>query len=139
MSLKKSQFLETLELIGKDPNSFADLFYQNIFKASPGLSQTFRNTDLRLQKAELIKGLIQIFAHIDNDEKLSDFLQELGLRHLCYEVKEQDYPLIERSLKKTVKEFHGNSWNESLEKYWDELLNLITHQMIIGSRQVRSA
>lgn len=137
MDLKKEQFLDTLELIGKRPDFFSAFFYERVAERMPEFKEIFRNTDLRLQRAEFIKGLLVIFSLYEDASELSTFLTELGTRHVCYEVRSEHYPQVKEALMDSLRELHGSTWNSKLEHNWEELMNYITQLMLQGSQRVQ--
>jgi hemoglobin-like flavoprotein len=139
MSLSKELFLETLILIGENPDKFADDFYKRVEVNIIEFQEVFRNSDLRLQKSEFIKGILKIFSLYSNQTELDSFLIELGTRHVCYEVKEEHYPLIMRSLIEALKNLHKDGWTSKLESDWSELVEIVTKKMLVGCHKIKVA
>ncbi len=139
MKFNKELLDQTLTLIGRDPDKFATDFYDLALSLSPDLNRVFRNTDLKLQKTELIKGFLIIFSTLEDEDKLEEYLYELGIRHLTYEVLPEHYPVIEHALLHTIRNLHGESWEEPLELEWQRLLFFITDTMLKGSRSCEAA
>lgn len=138
-NLSKEYYLGTLELIGRDPQAFSDYFYEQVEQEIPSFKEIFKNTDLRLQKLELIKGFLQMFSLFDQTDELNHFLFDLGLRHVCYGVDEFHYEKINIALMASLKYIHGNSWNKNLERRWEVFFTHMTSRMILGAQSLSEA
>lgn len=132
--IKKSQ-----EIIGQDPDFFVDSFYEHFLAQNSELSNIFRNTDLRVQKLELIKGFLTIFSMLNDPLKLNSFLVDLGTRHVCYEIQSHHYSQVLPSLLYAVKCAHKENWNDEVEKEWSFLCSFIINKMKEGSLKVKAA
>jgi hemoglobin-like flavoprotein len=138
-SFKRSSFEKSLLLIGRDPESFAESFYQNVLAADSEFEQIFRNTDLKFQKSELIKGLLMIFSLMEDGETFNSFLRDLGARHICYEVRPNHYPMIETALLDALKVLHGDYWKGELIEQWQRLIGHIANEMQKGGEAILAA
>lgn len=134
-------FMCTKEIMRIHSTEFADHFYQELFTTNSDLATVFRNTDLSQQKEKLIEGIGRIFELVvDADEKrLTGYLNDLGVRHICYEVTEKYYPVMREVLLKSVKHVHQSEWNQEYEKLWNSLSTTIIEHMIAGCRSIRKA
>ncbi len=100
----------------------------------------FRNTNLSKQKGKLIEGVERIFELLDEDEKkLTRYLNDLGVRHICYEVTEKHYPVVKEVLLKAVKHVHQSEWNQEYENWWNALIAMMTDRMIAGCHSLQRA
>ncbi len=124
----------TKEILELHSTEFADYFYQELFNSHPPLATTFRNTDLSKQKAMLIEGIHYILEHLDNEGELRTYLFDLGVRHICYEVTEDQYPMVKEVLLKSIQQIHRSEWNSEFEQLWLGVISLITEHMLTGSR-----
>ncbi|MDB9787034.1 hypothetical protein OAB57_02925 [Bacteriovoracaceae bacterium] len=136
MRMTKDKYQETLSLIGLNPNGFANQFYGHMFSQNEVFEETFRNSDMRLQKVELVKGFLMIFSLLEDQDKLEEFLVDLGIRHVCYEVLPEFYQDIKVTLYKSIRNLHGDSWTEDLDVSWSELIDFITQKMLDGTNQI---
>lgn len=139
MKLQKNEFVDTLSLIGRNPNGFADFFYERVGERIPEFGHLFRNSNLELQKAEFIKGFLMVFSLFQNEKELVQFLKDLGTRHVCYEVRKEHYPPIREALLEALENLHGSEWNPRLAENWRELVGVITSRMLEGSDSILSA
>lgn len=134
-------FMRTKEIMEENSTEFADYFYQELFTTNSDLATVFRNTDLSQQKEKLVEGvgrIVELF--VDADEKrLTKYLHDLGVRHICYEVTEKHYPVMREVLLKAVKHVHQSEWNQEYERLWNSLSTTIIEHMIAGCRSIRKA
>jgi len=134
-------FKRTKQIMGIHSKEFADFFYQELFDTHSDLASVFRNTDISHQKEKLIEGIDRIFELLDDadEQNLTRYLNTLGIRHTCYEVAENHYPVVREVLLKAVKHVHQSEWNQEYENWWKVLSTTITDQMIVGCRSLRKA
>jgi len=93
-------------------DSFVDFFYQDFFESTPEIEAIFRNTELVLQKEQLKFGLKMIFELREKRDELDEYLIQLGIRHVAYEITPMHYEFAKRSL---MKSFH-HIYNGKMEK-----------------------
>ncbi len=137
--LSKGEYQSTLELIGNDPDGFTDYFYDLVAKEIPEFNEIFKNTDLRLQKLELIKGFLQMFSLFEKEKELEGFLYDLGTRHVCYGVNESYYGPIKKVLILSMIYIHGDSWSNELEDSWNMFFEFMTESMLVGAKNLEVA
>ena len=114
----------------------ADEIYEVFFNKSEELARIFRNSDLDKQKSRLIEGLETIVALLGNEQELVTYLEDLGVRHLAYEVEPEHYPLIEASLVEVLAKF-ADPYN--IDVNWQQLGALITSAMRSGTVKLNRA
>jgi len=132
-------FERTKEIMTLHSQEFANYFYQELLLAHSDLATGFRNTDISKQKEKLLDGVAQIFTLLDNEKKLSQYLYDLGIRHICYEVTEEHYPIVRNVLLKSVKHIHQSEWNQKYENWWSAVITTIIDHMMAGCRRIREA
>ena len=120
-------FMCTKEIMRVHSTEFADYFYEELLRTHSDLATVFRNTDLSQQKEKLIEGVHRIFELLGDAEekKLIKYLNDLGVRHICYEVTEKHYPVMREVLLKAVKQVHTSEWNHEYETFWNSLSTTI--------------
>ena len=139
MSLNLKLVKESMFYIGQDPDLFSDIFYDHFFENNPEVEKIFRNTDLRIQKLELIKGFLMIFSLIENTKKLTNYLKDLGARHVCYEIESHHYDRVRESLLYAIASIHEEHWNEEFAREWEKISFLIINTMKSGSEGIKAA
>ena len=82
----------------------ATLFYENLFKANPSLQPLFSSTDMPAQKQKLMHAISVVVSSIDQIEKISPLLEDLGKRHTDYGVVESHYRDVGSALIETLRQ-----------------------------------
>ncbi len=129
--LEKSQ-----AILQSRSGEFIDHFYEEFFRSQPDLARVFRNTELNLQKERLWKGILEILDLVDRPLVLRKHLRDLGLRHICYEVRDRHYSVVGDKLLNAVKHVHQDEGDNQSESLWTSLVSMLVEEMIAGSRQV---
>ena len=114
------------KLIEVDGQLIVDEFYDSLLHASPDLAHIFRNSDLTEQKKRLKDGLESILALQTNPQELSHYLEDLGIRHIAYEVDAVHYPLVKEALVKAL-ENHAKIENISWPHFVDSIIEPMKH------------
>lgn len=117
-------------------DKFVEYFYRDFFENNKEIEAVFHNTDLKLQKDEMKSGLLRIIGKIDDPKNLNLYLQDLGVRHISYEVQPKHYVEVKESLLRSFKFIYESEWNEEREEEIRDLINHICEQMIIGAQSL---
>ncbi len=128
-----------MEKILNNIDLFVDYFYKDFFEETPEIVETFRNTNLSLQKKELKFGLKKVFSLIEKREELDEFLFELGVRHVSYEVTPKHYQIVKRSLMKSFRHVLAEEWDEEVGSRVGSLIEHICSKMHDGALTVSKA
>jgi hemoglobin-like flavoprotein len=128
-----------MEEVLNNIDTFVDFFYKDFFEDTPEIEVIFRNTELKLQKEQLKLGLEKIFSLSEDREELDRYLNDLGVRHVAYEVTPVQYEFAKRSLMKAFRHTLKNSWNEELETRVGSLIEHICTVMHEGALKVSKA
>lgn len=136
MAIDLKTLEESKSILIENSDRFVDYFYDRLLEKAPDLAHIFRNTDLADQKAKLWEGMVQILDLIEEPADLKNYLNDLGLRHVCYEVQPQHYVLVREILLEAIEHVHGDQWSERFVGTWQAAVSLITHEMIAGADQL---
>ena len=110
--------------------------YDLFLNSSDDLPHVFRNTDLTKQKERLVEGIETILRLFNQDSELQIYLQDLGVRHITYEVEDKHYPLIERALQGAFEKYAAD-YNIKMD--WQVFAKTITDNMKHGAHKLRKA
>ncbi|MDY7579958.1 mechanosensitive ion channel [Herbaspirillum sp. RTI4] len=108
---------------------FAQIFYQNLFEAYPHLRELFR-TDAAEQQKKLIAMLGVIVRGAKDIEALLPIVQELGVRHVAYGVKDEHYAMVGASLIKAFDDVLGDQFTEEIKAVWLKVYGLLSNAML---------
>ncbi|MCA8983960.1 MAG: hypothetical protein KDA76_09390 [Planctomycetaceae bacterium] len=108
----------SFDLIAPRADRFAASFYQSLFRKHPEIEGLFTRNSPEDQQRKLIQSLIVIMKSLDQPEKLTPFLEEMGARHAEYHVQEQHYGYVSQVMLETLAEFLGDQWTDVLAQQW---------------------
>ncbi len=139
MSLNVPLLRSSFDLVAPQADLLAKTFYKTMFENYPDVQSLFENVDAEDQQRKLIQSLMVIVKSLEQPEKLSSFLKELGARHLDYQVSSVHYPIVQESLLIALEKIAGDAWNEELFDAWNEALEVISAIMIEGASEALSS
>ncbi len=133
MSLNVKAIRESFDLVAPQADELAKRFYELLFENHADVKPLFENVETEDQQKKLIQSLVVIVKSLEEPEKLSRYLQDLGSKHLEYKVTENDYPAVAETLLLVLAEFAGDAWTDELEEAWAEALEAIAGLMLEGA------
>lgn len=107
----------------------AELFYQNLFDAEPTLKSLFKG-DMTEQGNKLMQMIGAAVGKLNDLENLVPVLQELGIRHEGYGVKEAHYQLVGGALLKTLEQGLGTGFTADVKDAWASVYGVMAEVMI---------
>ncbi|NET29031.1 MAG: globin [Okeania sp. SIO1I7] len=117
---------------------FAASFYENLFAAYPEAKPLFANTDMENQQKKLLNSLVLVVESLRNPEALAEVLRALGARHVNYGTLKQHYPLVGKTILKTLKQYLQEDWTPEVKKAWVYALGQITRFMFEGAGYIKT-
>lgn len=106
-----------------------EYFYNTMFTDYPQVRRMFPD-DMGAQKERLFQSLVYIASNIDNTEALVPYLQDLGIGHIKLDTRPEHYPIVGKSLMKTLEHFAGDAWTPEMAAAWTEAYNLAAQVMV---------
>ncbi|MFC4149711.1 globin domain-containing protein [Micromonospora mangrovi] len=103
-------------------------FYSTLFLAHPETRQMFP-TNMAGQRDRLVSALGHIVSHVDQLDRLTAFLQDLGADHRKFAVRAEHYPAVGEALLATLQHFLGEVWTDELAQEWTAAYGLIAQVM----------
>ena len=110
----------------------AELFYQNLFAADPGLKRLFKG-NMTEQGQKLMQMIGAAVGKLHDLDGLVPILQSLGKRHAGYGVKEAHYQLVGAALLKTLGQGLGDGFTPAVRAAWTEVYGVMASVMIKAS------
>lgn len=129
MTLKTKILLNSIDL-------FVELFYDHFFEQTFEITHLFRNTEIGKQKREFKDAIIVLIKYGDNLDPIAPALEDLGVRHICYEVTERHYELSKLSFIYALEKTYGKDWNDYLESEWTLLFEKVIEHMKNGVNKI---
>ncbi|BFZ11773.1 hypothetical protein BsWGS_14812 [Bradybaena similaris] len=132
--------LQTWDIIKKDIERVGVVMFMGLLEDPEvrGQFRSFRDKTMDELKASAVlrshvmrvMGAVEkVVARLDSEEKLVTLLQELGQRHLVYNVRPEFLDLIGPEFNNAIKPPLGDKWTPEVEQAWEELFRYITHVM----------
>ena len=95
----------------------AELFYGKLFELDPELKPLFKG-DMKEQGAKLMKMIGIAVNGLNNLDALVPAVQDLGVRHVDYGVKESHYDTVGSALLWTLGQGLGDDFTEDTKEAW---------------------
>jgi len=89
------------------------------------------------QKKALINSLVFIVDHLDSNDKLVHYLENMGERHVKYGTEAEHYDWVGDSLLSTFAHFFKDAWTKELKHQWTTAYGLIAETMLAGAARAK--
>lgn len=106
----------------------AELFYGKLFELDPSLKRMFRG-DMQEQGAKLMKMIGVAVNNLDQLDSIVPAVQELGVKHLDYGVKNSHYDTVGAALLWTLGTGLGDAFTPSVKHAWTDVYTLLATTM----------
>jgi hemoglobin-like flavoprotein len=113
-----SELRRTWSLVAADVDAAVELFYGNLFAASPALQPLFADTAMGAQRRKLAAALAFVVSAPDLSGATATALRDLGGRHLGYGVRAEHYDDVGRALISTLEQALGKAFTPSAGAAW---------------------
>jgi len=113
----------------------AELFYGRLFELDPNLKALFK-TDIKSQGDKLMTMLNTAVNGLTNLEAIVLAVQELGVRHVQYNVKEKDYGTVAEALLWTLGKGLGDDFTEEVKAAWTKVYTVLASVMTEAAKNV---
>lgn len=135
MTLDINAIRESFEKAKPIAGDVANKFYEVLFHDFPASKGLFTEVNMDKQKKALIGSLVYIVDHLEDGDKLKDYLMKMGSRHVSYGTQTEHYSWVGQSLLKTFAHFFGPAWTPQLKKEWSTAYTFIAETMLEGAAQ----
>ena len=136
--LKVELIQSSFEKIKPRGAEFAASFYQNLFESYPEAKPLFAKTEMASQEKKLLNSLVMVVEGLRQPEALAGVLRDLGARHVNYGTLRQHYPLVTKTLVRTLKEYLQEDWTPELKTAWVYAFGQITKLMFEGAGYIET-
>jgi hemoglobin-like flavoprotein len=106
----------------------ASLFYGRLFEIDPALRPLFKG-DLVEQGRKLIKMIGVAVNGLDRLEQIVPAVQQLGVRHMAYGVKDEHYVTVAVALLWTLEQGLGADFTPDVREAWTAAYTLLAETM----------
>jgi hemoglobin-like flavoprotein len=113
----------------------ADLFYGRLFELDPDLKPLFK-TDIKSQGEKLMTMISTAVNGLTDLDAIVPAVQELGKRHVDYNVKEKDYGTVGEALLWTLGKGLGDDFTDEVKNAWTKVYTLLANVMTEAAKTV---
>jgi len=106
----------------------AELFYGKLFELDPSLKPLFKG-DMVEQGKKLMKMINTAVNGLDRLEQIVPAVQQLGVRHISYGVKDDHYDTVGAALLWTLEAGLGDAFTEEVKESWATVYGLLADTM----------
>jgi hemoglobin-like flavoprotein len=106
----------------------AELFYGRLFYLDPSLESLFKG-DMTEQGKKLMAMIGIAVRGLNNLEALVPAVQNLGVRHVDYGVKDEHYDTVAAALLWTLEQGLGDEFTAELKQAWVDVYTLLANTM----------
>lgn len=112
----------------------AELFYGRLFELNPSLKQMFKG-DMVEQGQKLMRMISIAVDNLDNLDNIVPMVQDLGVKHLEYGVKNSDYDTVGSALLWTLGQGLGDAFTVKVMAAWTDVYGLLASTMKDAARE----
>lgn len=106
----------------------AVLFYERLFKLDPELRRLFKS-DINEQGKKLMQMLALAVRGLDRIEELVPAVQNLGIRHAAYGVRNEHYETVGKALLWTLEKVLIRDFTPETKQAWTAVYTLLSQTM----------
>ena len=106
----------------------AALFYEKLFSTDPSLESLFKG-DMQEQGKKLMSMIGVAVKGLSRLDTIVPAVQQLGIRHAGYGVKDADYDTVAGALLWTLEQGLGDAFTADLKQLWTEAYVLLATTM----------
>lgn len=103
--------------VAPDIDGVASLFYGKLFILNPELKALFKG-DMTEQGRKLMAILNTAINSLEKFETILPAVQDMGVRHINYGVKDEDYDTVGEALIWTLSKGLGDSFTDEVKEAW---------------------
>jgi hemoglobin-like flavoprotein len=111
----------------------AELFYGKLFELDPELKSLFKG-DMTEQGRKLMAMINTAVNALDQLESIVPAVQDLGVRHVGYGVKDKDYDTVAEALIWTLGQGLGDAFTDEVKEAW-----VITYTVLADTMKAAAA
>ena len=112
----------------------AELFYGKLFELDPALKPMFRG-DMKEQGQKLTRMIGIAVDGLDKLDEIVPAVQDLGVKHLDYGVKNSHYDTVGEALLWTLGQGLGDAFTTDVMAAWTEVYTLLAGTMKDAARE----
>ena len=119
---------DTFDKVRPISEEAAKLFYNRLFELAPSLKSLFKG-DMKTQGRMLMQMLDYAVTGLDRLDTIILAIQNLGIRHVGYGVKDEYYETVGEALLWTLEQSLGKDFTQDVKDAWTEAYKLLSDIM----------
>jgi hemoglobin-like flavoprotein len=127
---------KTFDLIEQNAQVAALVFYRRLFEMAPAIRPMF-TTNIEEQAKKLMEMLAMVLSLMERPGSLEKELEESGLRHATYGVRDEHYPIVGAAMLHMLATVLGEQWTPPVAAAWTEFYGYISQCMQRGAAQAK--
>jgi nitric oxide dioxygenase len=131
IELVKSSFA----MVAPISEAAAGLFYNRLFEIAPEVRSLFGG-DMKEQGRKLMQMLALIVNGLDRLERLAPAVEDLGRRHVSYQVTADQYEVVGSALLWTLGQGLGDAFTDEVCEAWTAAYGVLASTMIGAAESV---
>lgn len=124
----------TWEMVVPISDKAAELFYGRLFELNPDLESMFSG-DMSEQGKKLMRMIGTAVNGLDRLDDIVPAVQQLGVRHIEYGVKDADYDTVGAALLWTLEQGLGEAFTNDVNTAWATVYGLLADTMKSAAAQ----
>jgi len=112
----------------------ADIFYDRLFETHPEVRSMFP-ADMKGQKKALMGTLAVAVNSLHEVEKIIPVVQDLGVKHVAYGVKDEHYPIVGETLLYTLEKGLGDDFTPDVKDAWTKTYTTVSTVMMDAANE----
>ena len=116
---------QTFKSVAQIKELAAELFYDRLFTLDPSVRPLFKG-DIKEQGRKLMGAIGTVVAALREPEPIVPVLEDLGIRHLDYGVKDEHYATVAEALLWTLEQGLGDAFTPAVKEAWTQAYVLAT-------------
>lgn len=124
----------TWEMVAPISDKAAELFYGKLFELNPDLKSMFSG-DMDEQGKKLMRMIGTAVNGLDRLDEIVPAVQQLGVRHIEYGVKDADYDTVGAALLWTLEQGLGDAYTSDVSAAWATVYGLLAGTMKSAASQ----
>lgn len=118
----------SFDMVSPQSGEACRIFYEELFNLAPDLKALFPDNMTR-QKQKFIQMLSIVVNNLDNISRISEYIEDLGRRHVGYEVEDEYYDIVEEAFLSMLERLLGDDMRPEVRDAWASAYDMIARMM----------
>ncbi len=125
---QKTLVQESFKCVLPIADTAAKLFYQKLFELDPELKPLFKG-NMEEQGKKLMKMIATAVNGLDRLDEIVPAVQDLGVRHVAYGIKDEDYDTVGEALLWTLQQGLDDMFTPEVKEAWIAVYGILSDTM----------